>query len=848
MEAIQVALSYYDNRANGNTIDLPSDETERKALIGARVRELLKASLDWAFSEDRMRDDTHYSSDGRGVDLTALFEGLAKSCVEACLTMGDLDYLFDEAYENYSNVGIQNIFLQVLEPYIFDQRIRNVPPTIIQALIAMHENKAELDLAEAVIWNVEPMWLDINQAVTLCEKYGLWDALIHVYTQAMKDYVAPLVKLLKLVREIQEHRKHRDCGVGASGEVDMEANAPNAYKIFAYIEHILSGISYPGGSSLPPTEAEDAKAAVYSFIFAGRPMIWPQGSDGRVIFPEDGDRPYPYLDILLQFDTEAFLHSMDIAFEDSYLNDSRSVVNRQSIINIMLDIMDPEVYHSTEVTLLHIFVARNLPKYAQFLFIPPSTLHRILVSLAQDPDQSSREDRQLAAEYLLSAYKPHDLDVMLQLFETAGFYRILRSSFRQEQRWEPLISTLIKDPELDMEVFAEIEEIIKQTTKRAKSALPDEVKRGIVDALPHLFDLSVQQTAVLIDRSASTLHKEAIDLLEGSDHKQMAYLRCLLDPSSDDSDERDGFASNATPSKKLDSMARHKYVNLLHRQETTSVIGFLDKQGPDAFDLPLLTQQMEDSRCFEGQLWCLDRQGLLKETFETTGDLLRSQGADLAQAMVNKDDGTLHLVLENLQSISHMATRLCREHSSEKRVGLEDIWYGVLHEMLELSHSTNTLSSKDVTAGSGVRETLRAMLQETLSALVASSSSSLSFPRLFKRLVDSSSTANKGGSKKGRAYSEFRSILTGMLDSYRSEGDMLAMTTKLVEADLFVSVEKMTRKRQQGWRPAEIACAQCGETLVGTEATGTILVMGSGRLVHQSCAEGGETAGEAKGP
>jgi len=105
LAAIQVALSYYESRADGNFIGLPDDATERKQIVGRRIRELMRASLEWAFSEDRMRDDTHYSSDGRGVDLTSLFEGLAGCCIEACLAMGDMSFLFDDAYDSYSNVG-----------------------------------------------------------------------------------------------------------------------------------------------------------------------------------------------------------------------------------------------------------------------------------------------------------------------------------------------------------------------------------------------------------------------------------------------------------------------------------------------------------------------------------------------------------------------------------------------------------------------------------------------------------------------------------------------------------------------------------------------------------------------
>lgn len=156
--------------------------------------------------------------------------------------------------------------------------------------------------------------------------------------------------------------------------------APNAYKLYSYIETVLSGLSYPSGEALPDIEAHQAQTEVYTFIFQGRIVAWPQGGHDLVLTVDNkhSEPPYPYLSLLLHFDTEAFLHAMDIAFEDSYLNDPTGAINRQSIVNLMLDVMDPEYFHPGDITLLHIFVARNLPKYPQFLFIPPSTLHRIL--------------------------------------------------------------------------------------------------------------------------------------------------------------------------------------------------------------------------------------------------------------------------------------------------------------------------------------------------------------------------------------------------------------------------------------------------------------------------------------
>jgi hypothetical protein len=851
--AIRVALAYFEDRAPGNVIGLPSEAQERRTIIGTRIRELMRASLGWAFSDDRMRDDTHYSIDGRGVDLTGLFEGLASSCIEACISMNDASFLFDDAFEHFAAAGIQGMFLRLLEPYIFDGRVLEIPPNIIQALISTHDEHGEFQQAEAIIWHVEPTALDINQAIRLCEAHGLWDALIHVYTRAMRDYVAPIVKLIRVVQEVQSNRLDRPSLVGENDGQDPESLAPDAYKLFAYMENVLSGLSYPSGEELSDAEGTRARSEVYGFLFSGRPVIWPDGPDGELIAISDSlDDPYPYLILLLHFDTEAFLHAMDIAFEDPYLNDTRGAISRQSVVDVMLEVMKPDIFHTGQITFLHIFVSRNLPKYTQFLHIPPSILQLILVSLSSDPDQSTREDRQLAAEYLLSAYTPQDAEAMNKLFDDAGFFRILRATYRKDRKWAPLISTFLKDPESGEEIFTNLDEIIQESSFR--SNFSQEVTDAMTEALPHLLDSSVRQTALLLEKDLPSIHDLAVQILRLSEHKQMAYLRCLLEPSIDDQDEKGPLPILRTPSAHISMSARHQYVSLLCRNDSSTVVTFLDARGPTFFDIPRLADECDRCEFYEGQLWALDRQGKTEETFDTVGRILRLKGADLGQGIVSHDTGTIHMALQTLRSVSRMAVRLCQEHSTGRTGQAEEMWFAVLSEIVELVHSVAGLAQPtpqkaiaDHQIDDFVIDSIRSVMQETLQSLVSSSSQSLSFPRLFKRLVETSTPATKA--KKGSAYSEFRTILTGMLDSYRAECDMLSMTTRLVEADLFVSVQEISERRQRGWRPMIRTCDNCGEAMFAgneTDTTGqgsAVAVLGSGRWWHVACKQDGRLDG-----
>ena len=54
-----------------------------------------------------------------------------------------------------------------------------------------------------------------------------------------------------------------------------------------------------------------------------------------------------------------------------------------------------------------------------------------------------------------------------------------------------------------------------------------------------------------------------------------------------------------------------------------------------------------------------------------------------------------------------------------------------------------------------------------------------------------------------------------MMDTYRSDTEVLGVTIRLVERDLSESVKEMTSQRLKGWRPS-IEAWEKGEVVLGT--------------------------------
>ena len=871
LSAIELTRSYYLGTAPGNKNGLPDDPLELKRVVGGKMRELMVASTRYAFSEDRMTDGTHTSPDGRGVDRTSLFENLVATCARACIALGDLEFLFEDLFQAYDDAGIAPIYLEQFETFVLEHDVRAVDPRIAQRLIGLHSANGRPDRAERVIWHIEPACLDIDQVVQLCQTHHLYDALIYVYTRAMRDYVAPLVEMLGLIRKVMQLRRSP-----VPDETALEPLIINAYKVYPYLADVLSGLTYPSEEPLDEDEATQAKRDLYAFLFHGRSSTWPHGEGGKLILTaEDGgvEPTYPYCRLLLRFDAEAFLHALDLAFEDSYFIDEVSGgVSRLIIVKILLEVLasssSPSGLPPAVRTFVHIFIARNVPKYPQSIQMVPSVMHDILVGLTTDPDWSTREDRQLAAEYLLSAYTPHETEQLLRLFEEAGFYRILRTWHRHEGRWAPLLLAYLHDPDIHpTELFARADEIFTTAARLHSGVVPDDLQATVAASLPDLLNASVINTARFLDHHAPQLHECAMESMgSDADHKRFAYLRSLLGPPTTDDEEQ----SESGPSAGVPPRLRQTYVALLCKVDPASVIPSLRYLPADFLEWDDALRTCEDEGVFDAVVWGLDWRGSPKAALNKVASfgkrLSAAVGEIVARGAPVESELLLQQHVDDLEAIGRTGVAICVDRSSKQAQAaaaaedvppVEDLWFQLLHTQISTVQAVSACvpDKPSPSLNANVDEdreapvmralmTLRSLVQTTFSSLVSASAArgrgrGVSFPRLFTRLVETTTTTTPlAEGQGGTPYTEFRAILTGMMEAYRAEGDMLVITKHLLDRDVFETIELAARARARGWAPQAGTCAGCRLPLMppakplggGTSAhTGTSGVAPSGR-------------------
>lgn len=759
LSAIELATLFHQGKFLGSAVGLPSDPNERTLIVADKLRELMSASAEYAFSPDRLTDATHVTPDNRGVDRTLLFEGLARVCARACLSLGNLDFLFDTLYDKYEDYGIEAIFVGQMEDFIVSGELRSLPIPVVQRLVAFRRDRQEYAQAERIIWHVDPKSLDLDQALSLCLDRRLYDALIYVFNAALEDYVSPIIELLHPLRRAIGHRRRHQQSVTANSiqasddpyaltrvteAADLhqpdptsdweleEKDIEDAYRVFSYLSVLLTGNRYPSQEPFQEDEqASKAKSSIYSFVFSGGCTLWPPGPGGKLVLygldddanpsnlREDGkdqvaehEPIYPYLRLLLEFDAEAFLDALDLAFEDGFLDDEDVVgkrVSRQLIVDVLLELNNASLPERPDLAgnlvsrrsqdakspkmplaariFAHIFVARNAPKYPQFIRLSQQNVDLLLRSLAcpspmsrdakEDLEaiESTHEDRELAAECLLSHYKPRFDDDWLDTFEKASFHRILRSVFRQEKKWDRLLGMYLRqhlqtgqsDP-VDRnsgaeanapggDAFSHFEEVLFNAARKntpERDVLQTRLHEQLSDHIIDLLDLDPLKTTGLLDRFFPGKHESVLRRLEQLDEKRLLlYLRCFFEPLhvSNDSalhvpfadrvDNEAGFnwtgirapgtatyivdAVRANP-EHLPRKEQDAYLDLLCRYDPETVVRNLDAKGADYFDLEQLVQlcrsrktAIDGSRVAvnsDAVLWALDRLGQSNEAFE----------------------------------------------------------------------------------------------------------------------------------------------------------------------------------------------------------------------------------------
>ncbi|KAL2863888.1 CORVET complex membrane-binding subunit VPS8 [Aspergillus lucknowensis] len=834
--AIRQATAYYSGNSEKLTVGLPDEDALRRPIVREKLLEMVSASLKYAFGRN-----TEASNDR--LERQQL-EGLAEVSISACVCMSDKDFLWDEVFNWYEEHDSQGIFLDALEPFIVEGTVISLPPTAVKALINHFIVTHTASQLEEIICLLETSTMDIDQLTTLCKQHNLYDALIYVWNRCLGDYVGPLQELIGFIPSQQP--------VANGYSVNELKGYTNAVKIFPYLSFILTSRSYPTGRDMDELEAVRAKAAVYGYLFSGN---LPNNERRQTTQTND---TFSALEILLKFDTPSFMSMLNEAFEDSFLNeqDPNEVphqavsVNRQYLISILLQTLNPPTFDSLDTIYLDMFIARNLPKYSQYILLSGSTLHQVLERLCQYPHDEMAEDCELSVEYLLSIYHPPDIQQMIPLFREARFFRILKSTYRSEKQFPELVLAYLEDPSERDRVFTCLQDCLRPGFGLGKKQRQAVIRVVEAHAL-EIAAIDVRKAAQTMRELAPEAHSTFIRALQDDSYGQYEYLTVVV--------EQRTLAENRELHQ-FENWMVERYVQLLCRHQPGQVANFVDTLQEGDIRLEELLPSMEESGVVDAAVVLLARQGQVREAMDRLIAHLKTLQSGLVgilQSVQEAPDSAstaeaIDDLLKSLNKYAKVGTWLCQGQSKTTKTSRsiernsggknaleqplsfdEELWLDLLEGVVRIASSVfgqiqggfaNNKTTESISPlGANTAQlvsSFRTLVQQVFTLLLSSTvrtsgpgpltgeRNDVAFLRILRAFLTRAA-------RWSPSLLELRAVLASIFSAYTYEKSLLSVANGMLDRDLFVHVDEVTKFRQRGWRPRGQVCEVCRQRIWG---------------------------------
>uniref|UniRef100_A0A8B9KDJ9 VPS8 subunit of CORVET complex n=1 Tax=Astyanax mexicanus TaxID=7994 RepID=A0A8B9KDJ9_ASTMX len=352
-----------------------------------------------------------------------------------------LDLLFNQIYSRLvENSVAKGVFLESLEPYILSERIGCLTAPVMRDLLSYFQENGMMESVEGCLVHMDITNLDIQQVVQMCWDNQLYDAMIYVFNSGMNDYISPM----EVIHTHIHSHTHIKCYLPADEQVVM------GNKLLVYISCCLAGRAYPLGD-IPEDLVPQVKNQVFEFLIRL-----------HTVEATQEEEVYPYIRTLLHFDTREFLNVLALTFED-FKNDKQALEYQQRIVDILLKVMvDNSDFTPSQVGCLFTFLARQLAKPDNTLFVNRKLFDQVLEFLCSPDDDCRHTERQQVLLELLQVGSVVQFDEgrLLALAEKAEFYQICEFLYEQKHLYDRIIDCYLKDPLRKEEVYNLIHNIL----------------------------------------------------------------------------------------------------------------------------------------------------------------------------------------------------------------------------------------------------------------------------------------------------------------------------------------------------------------------------------------------------
>uniref|UniRef100_A0A8D2MNY0 Vacuolar protein sorting-associated protein 8 homolog n=1 Tax=Zonotrichia albicollis TaxID=44394 RepID=A0A8D2MNY0_ZONAL len=762
-DALALAWSFYEGKAKA-VVGLTGDTSKRKAVIGDRMVEILLHYTDRTLKK--------CPDQGKIQVMEQHFQDVVPVIVDYCLLLQRMDLLFNQIYDKMSENSVaKGIFLECLEPYILSDKLMGITAQVMKDLLLHFQDKNRLENLEACIVHMDITSLDIQQVVLLCWENRLYDAMIYVYNSGMNDFISPM--------EVGELLLHP---LGCSAHILPEKQHFKPKALF-YSLCCLAGRAYPLGD-IPEDLVPLVKNQVFEFL------IRLHSAEGSV-----DEEVYPYVRTLLHFDTREFLNVLALTFED-FKNDKQAVEYQQRIVDILLKVMvENSDFTPSQVGCLFTFLARQLAKPNNTLFVNRTLFDQVLEFLCSPDDDSRHSERQQVLLELLQAggIVQFEESRLIQMAEKAEFYQICEFMYERQLRYDKIIGCYLRDPLRKEEVFNYIHNILSMPGYSA-----EEKQLVWQKALDHIEELLVLSPGKAADLAAIHFSEQ----LESIISNLQVSLLCLFY-------SREGINQDLLH---LPPCVTEQFIELLCQYSPDQVLETL--KVLECCRLEETIQITQKHQLHEASSYLLEKKGDIHGAFLV---MLEVQYSQILHVKINtKSEPSL---LENIEDTLMKTIALCQRNShSLDQQQREALWFPLLEAMMSPQKSSGSSQCPH-------SESLKSLTMQVLNNMAAF----IALPSILQRILQD---PVYGKGKLG----EIQGLVLGMLDTFNYEQTLLETTTSLLNHDLHWSLCNLRASVTRGLTPKQDYCCICLQQYKRRQETADeIIVFSCGHLYHSLC-------------
>lgn len=747
LAALLAAYDFYSSKDAGKLIlcGLPHIESERQTVVEPFLVNIMKESTRPLFSSFGDLSVEYELPKLSSEDLLQLYFHLVTTLTQnrGGPIQQDLLELMEEIWDCISE---KEVFFTVLEEFIFTQKIHNLSPILLEKLIEHFANAENKTRVTEMVCLLDTASLNIDSTLKICAKHRLRECSAYIWNKLLHDYVTPFKNLV-------EDLGLPDLGMGEKTLV------------FSYLAYILSGRQFPTDDYLSEADEKRSRKEICALLFS-----YAQEKSEECLFLDTG-AVFPWLTYLLKSNVGETLMTINEYFENPCLNDDEQGYDRQYIIEALIDVFDVQesYFLDQDNVYLSIFIARNYPKFVQFIRLSDTVLQSTLVRLCENKDPDLHDDCELALQSLIQAYDVGDERYFLEQLKAARFNNALFTIYKQKGDYSQAVEVWLRglgNAESDGMNFSILADILEATFVRS-SGTPER-RREVLVAIERNFEdlvrISASDMLLLANTYSSKIHEMVLRCKD--DQVALQYLSgAFSGPNRSKIDHsRELLLSKYVlllsiynPERVMDTVREYSATLLRHFEEDDTILK------------ELLNNGQIDAACF-----FLVQKGLHQEALN---ELLKG-----IEAEASGDASKLDRYID-------AATEVCEQAGAE-------LWTILVLLLVQL---TNTSAVHLKNLNQGIYRSFRRLLD--------SNPQKETFQNVLNRIMESAQVSN------------VRATLQDVLTSYFFEIEMLNISLDKINQAVLKYMHKVRCENLEGWDIGKKLCASCSLPLCGKDVS-----------------------------